>query len=86
MENIGAVKELCKVTGSLETRIEHLERANIGHNSHQLRAKDLLEPRCLLPERASLKPYGSRRDGYEVCSSRSLQIIIFLLIIVMAAW
>ncbi|KAH8337950.1 hypothetical protein KR067_011628, partial [Drosophila pandora] len=85
MENIGAVKELCKVTGSLETRIEHLERANIGHNSHQLRAKDLLEPRCLLPERASLKPYGSRRDGYEVCSSRSLQIVIFLLIIVMAA-
>lgn len=28
MENIGAVKELCKVTGSLETRIEQLERAN----------------------------------------------------------
>lgn len=28
MENIGAVKELCKVTGSLETRIEELERIN----------------------------------------------------------
>lgn len=28
MENIGAVKELCKVTGSLETRIEQLERLN----------------------------------------------------------
>lgn len=28
MENIGAVKELCKVTGSLETRIEQLERMN----------------------------------------------------------
>lgn len=28
MENIGAVKELCKVTGSLETRIEQLERIN----------------------------------------------------------
>lgn len=28
MENIGAVKELCKVTGSLETRIEELERMN----------------------------------------------------------
>ncbi|KAH8234348.1 hypothetical protein KR038_008082, partial [Drosophila bunnanda] len=85
MENIGAVKELCKVTGSLEHRIEHLERANIGQNSQQLRAKDLLEPRCLLPERGALKPYSSRRDGYEVCSSRSLQIVIFLLIIVMAA-
>nr|AAM11082.1 GH24458p [Drosophila melanogaster] len=85
MENIGAVKELCKVTCSLETRIEHLERANIGQNSQQLRAKDLLEPRCILPERAAITSYGSRRDGYEVCSSRSLQIVIFLLIIVMAA-
>lgn len=28
MENIGAVKELCKVTGSLENRIEELERVN----------------------------------------------------------
>lgn len=28
MENIGAVKELCKVTGSLETRIEQLETIN----------------------------------------------------------
>ncbi|XP_026841222.1 uncharacterized protein LOC6592744 [Drosophila persimilis] len=85
MENIGAVKELCKVTGSLETRIEHLERANNSHNSHQLRAKDLLEPRCLLPDRGALKSYISRRDGYEICSSRSLQIVIFVLIIVMAA-
>ncbi|XP_043947713.1 myelin regulatory factor [Drosophila biarmipes] len=85
MENIGAVKELCKVTCSLETRIEHLERANIGQNSQQLRAKDLLEPRCILPERGAIKSFGSRRDGYEVCSSRSLQIVIFLLIIVMAA-
>ena len=28
MENIGAVKELCKVTGTLENRIEELERMN----------------------------------------------------------
>lgn len=28
MENIGAVKELCKVTGSLETRIAQLEKIN----------------------------------------------------------
>lgn len=28
MENIGAVKELCKVTGGLEERIAHLERMN----------------------------------------------------------
>jgi len=28
MENIGAVKELCKVTGKLETRIDELEKIN----------------------------------------------------------
>ncbi|ALC42471.1 CG3328, partial [Drosophila busckii] len=88
MENIGAVKELCKMTGSLETRIEHLERANNNLHSQQLRAKDLLEPRCLLPpSTASLRlPHTAQRsDGYEICSSRLLQILIFLLIIVMAA-
>lgn len=85
MENIGAVKELCKVTGSLETRIENLERANNTHNNHQLRAKDLLEPRCILPPRVH-KSNNRSNEGYEICSSRLMQIIIFLLIIVMAAW
>ncbi|XP_045508619.1 uncharacterized protein LOC123704329 isoform X1 [Colias croceus] len=28
MENLGAVKELCKVTGNLESRIDHLEKIN----------------------------------------------------------
>jgi hypothetical protein len=28
MENVGAVKELCKVTGNLETRIDELEKMN----------------------------------------------------------
>lgn len=28
MENLGAVKELCKVTGHLESRIDQLERIN----------------------------------------------------------
>jgi myelin regulatory factor len=28
MENLGAVKELCKVTGNLESRIDQLERIN----------------------------------------------------------
>ncbi|XP_023172611.2 uncharacterized protein LOC115483361 isoform X2 [Drosophila hydei] len=84
MENIGAVKELCKVTGSLETRIENLERANNTHNNHQLRAKDLLEPRCILPPRVR-KSNSRSNEGYEICSSRLMQVIIFLLIIVMAA-
>ena len=28
MENVGAVKELCKLTGSFEERIDELERWN----------------------------------------------------------
>lgn len=28
MENVGAVKELCKVTGNLENRIDELEKIN----------------------------------------------------------
>ena len=32
MENIGAVKELCKVTDNLETRIDELERMNVKLN------------------------------------------------------
>lgn len=28
MENVGAVKELCKVTGHLENRIDELEKIN----------------------------------------------------------
>jgi len=33
MENIGAVKELCKVTGKLETRIDHLEKITKANRS-----------------------------------------------------
>ena len=32
MENVGAVKELCKVTDNLETRIDELERINTKLN------------------------------------------------------
>ncbi|XP_018790508.1 PREDICTED: uncharacterized protein LOC108969938 [Bactrocera latifrons] len=76
MENIGAVKELCKVTGSLETRIEDLERNNrlIRQNEFEQRSKQYrLTKSC------------GKRGGYEICSNKSLQIVIFLLVIVMAA-
>lgn len=76
MENIGAVKELCKVTGSLETRIEHLERMN-KNNKNSKDHKSL---------RARFSKTCTRQDGFEVCSNRSLQIVIFFLVIVMAAW
>ncbi|XP_054737189.1 uncharacterized protein LOC129243848 isoform X1 [Anastrepha obliqua] len=76
MENIGAVKELCKVTGSLETRIEDLERNNRLIKQHEFEQRS--------------KKYGiakacGARGGYELCSNKSLQIVIFLLVIVMAA-
>ncbi|XP_036331907.1 uncharacterized protein LOC118743383 isoform X1 [Rhagoletis pomonella] len=76
MENIGAVKELCKVTGSLETRIEDLERNNrlIKQYEFEQRSKKYrIGKACGL------------RGGYEICSNKSLQIVIFLLVIVMAA-
>lgn len=76
MENIGAVKELCKVTGSLENRIEHLERVN----SRLVREKSLCQQQKIL------ESGRDPADGLEMCSNRSLQIIIFLLVIVMAAW
>ncbi|XP_037941211.1 myelin regulatory factor-like [Teleopsis dalmanni] len=77
MENIGAVKELCKVTGSLETRIEYLERMN----NRLIRAKEI--DRNTVPIHKAGKKHLS--DSYEICSNRVLQIIIFFLVIVMAA-
>lgn len=39
MENIGAVKELCKVTGKLETRIDHLEKiTNANRDRNNLKS------------------------------------------------
>ncbi|KAM7341974.1 uncharacterized protein ACRADG_009559 isoform 3-T9 [Cochliomyia hominivorax] len=75
MENIGAVKELCKVTDTLETRIENLERVNT--RLQRAKENELQFLHC--------KSITTNRDGYEICSNRTLQIIIFLLVIVMAA-
>lgn len=122
MENIGAVKELCKVTGTLQNRIEHLERVN-GHRLQ--RTKDMIhsnltsavlsgsggspggtknsspvssaiEELQLMSRRSNsinskYNPANKKRNsltsgGYEFCSNRTLQIIIFCLIIIMAAW
>uniref|UniRef100_A0A1A9X4A1 Myelin regulatory factor n=1 Tax=Glossina brevipalpis TaxID=37001 RepID=A0A1A9X4A1_9MUSC len=74
MENIGAVKELCKVTGTLESRIENLERVN-----HRLqRAKDT-------ELQFMRNKIIANKQNHEICSNRTLQITIFLLVIVMAA-
>lgn len=41
MENVGAVKELCKLTDNLETRIDELERWS--HKLAKLRRLDSLK-------------------------------------------
>lgn len=82
MENIGAVKELCNITGTLETRIENLERVN-----HRLQRSTLQELQFMRCNSGTAEAgMHSSKDGYEMCSNRTLQVIIFLLVIVMAAW
>lgn len=80
MENIGAVKELCKVTGSLETRIEQLERINglMGIQKHK-RTKS-----C----KANLDASDDDSSDFdaEICSNKTIQFIIIILIIIMTVW
>ena len=44
MENVGAVKELCNVTGKLENRIDHLEKVN--HKLSRLKHYDSVKSTC----------------------------------------
>lgn len=43
MENIGAVKELCKVTDNLGTRIDELEKVNKKLTSQKVKRLDSLK-------------------------------------------
>lgn len=100
MENIGAVKELCKVTGSLETRIEQLERMN----SRLVQIKKIGE--CFngisfVWQNCKFSHFGAdhhksdcvrldcdakdcREDSS--CSNKMIQLIIVVLVIIMAVW
>ncbi|XP_044261502.1 myelin regulatory factor isoform X3 [Tribolium madens] len=86
MENIGAVKELCKVTDNLETRIDQLERINRRLN--KLKRGDSLKSTSTV---SSLKHSYSQkcskhhcdRDD-ELCSNKFIQIIIVILVLIMA--
>lgn len=79
MENIGAVKELCKVTGSLETRIEQLERIN----ARLMRIQKHKRKSCDDDDCAHTK---TDLDDAEICSNKTIQIIIVVLIIIMTVW
>lgn len=82
MENIGAVKELCKVTGSLETRIEQLEKIN----SRLIRIQQLdRDPNGSTPKCKHI--FDDDDDAAEeICSNKTIQKIIIILVIIMAIW
>lgn len=102
MENIGAVKELCKVTGSLETRIEQLEKMNsrmaqikklgeLTRCSHAIRFETLNESRSSTlghhkSDCALLNCKAKDCRNGSSCSNKMIQIIIVVLVVIMAVW
>ena len=100
MENIGAVKELCKVTGSLETRIEQLEQINsrlihvqkIGiSNSSYFPPLKKNHQVCFADRQKEDCTHTNCKandpdQGLESCSNKLIQFIIVVLVVVMAVW
>ncbi|XP_035723280.1 myelin regulatory factor-like protein isoform X7 [Vespa mandarinia] len=97
MENVGAVKELCKVTDSLETRIDQLERIN--KRLAKLKRGDSLKSSVSTVSSISSNKYSSptnnkssilgktkriEREDELLCSNKFIQIIIVILILIMA--
>lgn len=97
MENVGAVKELCKVTDSLETRIDQLERIN--KRLAKLKRGDSLKSSVSTVSSITSSKYASsisaktsaprrtkRLDRNEelLCSNKFIQIVIVILILIMA--
>ena len=98
MENVGAVKELCKVTDSLETRIDQLERIN--KRLAKLKRGDSLKSSISTVSSVSSNNYSSPsnaknamsggggkrslREEELLCSNKFIQIIIVILILIMA--
>ncbi|CAL8115850.1 unnamed protein product [Orchesella dallaii] len=80
MENIGAVKELCKVTGKLETRIDQLEKITQFQrgDAHSSSNNDSLRKRSVRSD--------SRMRGVSelLCSNRCVQMLIVVLVLIMA--
>jgi hypothetical protein len=87
MENIGAVKELCKVTDNLETRIDQLERINRRLN--KLKRGDSLKSNSTVSSlkhsysQKCSKHHSCNRED-EFCSNKFIQIVIVVLVLIMA--
>lgn len=88
MENIGAVKELCKVTDNLETRIDQLERINRRLN--KLRRDDSLKSTSTASSSKHIHSSKCFKGSHytdkeqELCTNKFIQIIIVVLVLIMA--
>ncbi|XP_044017955.1 myelin regulatory factor-like isoform X2 [Aphidius gifuensis] len=96
MENVGAVKELCKVTDNLETRIDQLERINKRLN--KIKRDDSLKSTISTISNCSANKYTNsstsknslstkkiiNQDDDLLCSNKFIQIVIVILILIMA--
>ncbi|KAK4878641.1 hypothetical protein RN001_011147 [Aquatica leii] len=90
MENIGAVKELCKVTDNLETRIDQLERIN--RRLTKLKRGDSLKSNTTTVSNGSKHVHSPKcfknhhycQKEQELCTNKFIQIIIVVLVLIMA--
>ncbi|XP_022907094.1 myelin regulatory factor-like protein isoform X1 [Onthophagus taurus] len=91
MENIGAVKELCKVTDNLENRIDQLEKINRRLN--KLKRGDSLKSNSTIGSGNTMKHVQHSKKCFkhhkcieenELCSTKFIQVIIVVLILIMA--
>lgn len=80
MENIGAVKELCKVTGKLETRIDQLEKITQCQRTDSISSTES-------PRKRRTRPDSRVREVSELlCSNKCVQLLIVVLVLIMAFW
>ncbi|RWS30196.1 myelin regulatory factor-like protein, partial [Leptotrombidium deliense] len=78
MENVGAVKELCKVTDNLETRIDELERMN-----NKIRKLNRFDSIKSIMSTSSINSTLTFNSSH-VCTNRFMQTIIMILVLIMA--
>jgi Myelin regulatory factor ICA domain len=93
MENIGAIKELCKLTGSLETRIQQLERIN--SRLSQRKESSLTRAPSPYKQIAGKQPHQYHQrvaekspkytETFDYCSNKMIQAAIVVLILVILA-
>lgn len=90
MENIGAVKELCKVTDNLETRIDQLERINRRLNKlkrgDSLKSTSTNSSKLSCSHKCTKYHHHSCHKDEEFCSNKFIQVVIVVLVLIMAFW